>query len=144
MTRAAAAVAFAAALALSGCGETCVSKPADVKDFAAAECSVPANQPVTFRAQGACQQCSESSPSCSGTVNAAGGTSFIELDTRYQECEADRGCAGTSCAQPPPVFDCGVQGLPAGDYVVIGKTETGTTQAVVHSQPASGSAFCAL
>jgi hypothetical protein len=138
MRRTLALLAVPVAVALHGCGDTCSTKAADVVDFSGATCTMPADQPLTFKVKGACQQCTDTSPSCDASLNGA----TVELNAIYHECSAQAGCAGTSCGYP--TFSCGMATLPAGTYDVMAKTETGTAQGTVTVVPASGSSTCIL
>ncbi len=138
MRRSLALLAVPVAVALHGCGDTCSTKPAAVQPLNPAGCSV-ASGSVTFTVTGACQQCTETSPSCKAELV---GTD-VQLDTIYHECSANAGCSGTSCAFPNPTFACTLTLVP-GPYTVTATTDAGTTTTNLTVSSASGGGTCTL
>ncbi len=138
MRRSLALLAVPVAVALHGCGDTCSTKPAGVQALNPAGCSV-ASGSVTFTTTGSCQQCTDTSPSCSAElVNG-----YVQLDTIYHQCSANAGCSGTSCAFPNPTFSCALT-LAPGTYTVMAPTDAGTTTTSLTVSSASGGGTCTL
>jgi hypothetical protein len=92
-------VLMASITALASCNQdTCNTKPAELRTPTGGCQATPLRGGATVTIQGspACQQCSDSNPTC--RVEITNGN-IIELNTTFTECDSAKGCDGSrGCA----------------------------------------------
>jgi hypothetical protein len=132
----------AALLVLSGCGDTCSTKPAEL-DSTAGTCAttgLAAGSQVTINAALHCQTCSETDASCLGEV--VGST--LQIDAQFRECDSNKNCGAPACQVPRPTVSCRLT-TPAvsGPYTLQYVSGTGL-QTVSVNVGATGATSCVL
>jgi hypothetical protein len=125
----------AALLTLTGCGDTCNSKSADVQELPSS-CTLPAAASTTIEVR-LCPRCTDSGTACQAEFT----NGRFELDPTFQECQENAGCDISQACRITSV-PCTVTAPSApGQYAIVagGNQFAGTANVV-----AGGSANCHL
>jgi len=114
----------AALLVLSGCGDTCSSKPAELEAANNGSCAttlLKAGSTVTVTALLKCQTCSDTDASCIGEQVGAD----LQIDAQFRECDSNKNCGAPACQLPRPAVSCAVP-VPAVSGTSTIKLDYGT------------------
>lgn len=143
-TRVIVALAVAASALLTACGdsaEACFTNPVGVAEeglTGGCDAGLAANTPLTINLN-LCPTCAQTDARCDGDVQQ--GT--IQLDSRVNECESDRGCDVTSCLSRP--VSCPLnQTLSPGSYRVLYLNARGTQSTATVQVGPGGASTCTL
>jgi len=135
----------AALLFLSGCGDTCSTKPAELDSTgtgatACAGATLAAGSQVTITAALHCQTCSETDASCTGEVV----TNTLQIDAQFRECDSNKNCGAPACQVPRPAVSCRLTTPAATGSYPLQYVSAGGLQTVNVNVGAGGAASCTL
>jgi hypothetical protein len=142
--RALGALAIAAALAASGCGNNSCPTETPAQVEAVGSCSAPAGTTVNVPVR-LCPTCNQSGASCSVDMSQA-STGFIGLDPTVEACSSASSCGNTAPACDPNPLTCSVT-LPSnasGSYTLVVFDPFSNSQKNGRIDVTSGAPSCAL